>query len=166
MLSLVAKLIDPQFMVMLLTGVAAAATVFTVAMPFLEADGLSRRMKAVAVERDKIRARERERLAKSQKVSLRQAPKAYMKQVVERFKLDDWLGTETAKNQLAMAGYRGQQAEVAFLFFRLVMPIGTILLALFYLFVLKAIDQPVMIRLGMVIAAAFLGEQGLQIGDG
>src|SRR3954469_25199186 len=126
---LYSKLSDPQFMAMILVGIAAAATVFTVAMPLVEGDGLGRRMKAVALERDKIRARERERLSKTQKVSLRQAPKAYMKQIVERFKLDDWLGTETAKNQLAMAGYRGQQAEVAFLFFRLVMPIGTILLA-------------------------------------
>ena len=163
MFSLISKLIEPQFMVMLLTGIAAAATVLTVAMPFLEADGLGRRMKAVALERDKIRARERERLSKNQKVSLRQAPKAYMKQVVERFKLDDWLGTETAKNQLAMAGYRGQQAEVAFLFFRLVVPIGSMLLALFYLFVLKAVEQPVMIRVGMVIAAAFLGVKAPEI---
>src|SRR3954468_10994654 len=161
---LLMKLADPQFLVMMLTGIAAAASVWTVAMPLFEGDGLSRRMKAVSVERDKIRARERERLAKTQqKVSLRQAPKAYMKQVVERFKLGDWLGTETAKNQLAMAGYRGQQAEVAFLFFRLVMPIGLVLIALFYLFVLKAVAQPVMIRIGMVIAAAFLGVKAPEI---
>jgi hypothetical protein len=47
-----------------------------------------------------------------------------MKQVVERFKLNDWLGTETAKRQLLMAGHRGQHAETAFLFFRLVIPLG------------------------------------------
>jgi tight adherence protein C len=161
---LLMKLAEPQFLVMLLTGIAATASVFTVAMPFFEGDGLARRMKAVGVERDKIRARERERLTKSQqKLSLRQAPKAYMKQVVERFKLDDWLGTETAKKQLAMAGFRGQQAEVAFLFFRLIMPIGMVLVALFYLFVLKALDQPVMVRIGMVIGAAFLGVKAPEI---
>ena len=52
-----------------------------------------------------------------------------MRQIVDRFKLGDWLGTETAKMQLAMAGYRGQHAEIAFLFFRLVVPIGLFLVS-------------------------------------
>ena len=151
------KLSDPQFIAMVLAGIAATATVFTVAMPFVETDSLGRRMKAVALERDKIRARKRERLAKTQKVSLRQEPKAYMKEVVDRFKLGDWLGTETAKRQLTMAGYRGPQAEIAFLFFRLIMPVVLMLAAVFYLFVLKVLDQPLLIRLGLVIAAAFVG---------
>ncbi|HEX8167086.1 MAG TPA: type II secretion system F family protein [Beijerinckiaceae bacterium] len=153
-----AKLSDPQFMAMLLVGIAAAATVFTVAQPLIEGDSLGRRMKAVALERDKIRARERERLAKGQqKISLRQAPKAYMKQVVDRFKLSDWLGTESARNQLVMAGYRGQQAEIAFLFFRGVMPVAMLIAAAFYLFVLKAVEMPLMFKLGSLIIAAYLG---------
>ncbi len=45
-----------------------------------------------------------------------------MRQIVDRFKLSNWLGTETAKLKLTMAGYRGQHAEIAFLFFRLVTP--------------------------------------------
>lgn len=158
------KLSDPQFVATALVGIAAAATVFTVAMPLVEGDTLGRRMKAVALERDKIRARERERLAKGQqKVSLRQEPKAYMKQVVDRFKLSDWLGTETAKKQLTMAGYRGQHSEITFLFFRLVMPIGLMLLAAFYLFALKAVDLPFFIKVGAVVAAAFLGVKAPEI---
>ena len=54
---LYSKLSDPQFMAMILVGIAAAATVFTVAMPLVEGDSLGRRMKAVALERDKIRDR-------------------------------------------------------------------------------------------------------------
>ena len=34
---------------------------------------------------------------------------------VDRLRLDNWLGTENAKNSLTMAGYRGPQAEIAFL---------------------------------------------------
>jgi tight adherence protein C len=152
------KVTDPQFVAMILVAVAAAATVYTVAMPFLEGDDLSKRMKAVAVERDRIRARERERLTGGQgRGSLRHEPKAYMKQVVDRFKLGDWLGTETSKRQLLMAGYRGPQAEVAFLFFRLVTPVGAMLLALFYLFVLNVLNQPFLIRVGLVISATYLG---------
>jgi tight adherence protein C len=164
LLLIYSKLSDPHFMSMLLVGIAAAATVFTLAMPLAERDGLGRRMKAVATEREKIRARERERLAKGQsKVSLRQAPKAYMKQVVDRFKLGDWLGTESARHQLVMAGYRGQQAEIAFLFFRGVMPVALFLVAAFYIFVLKALDAPLMFRLGALLGAAYLGVKAPEI---
>jgi tight adherence protein C len=53
-------------------------------MPLIETDTLAQRMKAVATERDRIRTRERERLlAEKGKLSLRQEPKAYMKQIVE-----------------------------------------------------------------------------------
>lgn len=162
---IVAKLTDPQFVTMVLVGIATAATVFTVALPLLEGDNLQKRMKAVAVERDRIRTRERERLMKGQgqKASLRQTPKAYMKDVVERFKLNDWLGTESAKLQLTRAGYRGQQAEIAFLFFRLVMPIAFMCFALFYMFVLKALDLPLFGRLGVVVVATFLGVKAPEI---
>jgi tight adherence protein C len=80
-----------------------------------------------------------------------------MKQIVDQLKLGDWLGTETAKRQLLMAGFRGQQAEIAFLFFRLAMPIGLGLLAIFYVFVLQVLDQPFVIRCGAVIFAVYLG---------
>lgn len=152
-----AKLSDPQFMTMALVAIATAATIVTIALPLVESDSLSRRMKAVSVERDAIRARERERLAKTQRVSLRQEPKAYMKEVVDRFSLGSWLGTETAKGQLLRAGYRGPQTEIGFLFFRLVTPIAFTLAAATYLFVLEGVDQPPLIRIGLVIGAAYIG---------
>jgi tight adherence protein C len=114
-----AKLTDSQFLLSVLVAIATMATIVTVAMPLIETDTLAQRMKAVATERERIRARERERLlADKGKANLRQAPKAYMKRIVERFSLSKWLGTEQAKAQMAMAGFRGPQAEVAFLFFR------------------------------------------------
>ena len=96
------KISDQQFLAAMLAALASALTAFTLAQPFFEGDGLSRRMKAVALERDKIRARERERLGKANgRVSLRQEPGAFMKNVVDQFKLGDWLGTESAKRQLS-----------------------------------------------------------------
>jgi tight adherence protein C len=142
----------------ILAALAAAATVVTLAMPLVEGDGLNKRMKAVALERDKIRARERERMTKGQqKAVLRVEPKAYMRNVVDRFKLGDWLGTETAKRSLMMAGFRGQQSEITFLFFRLVMPLALLVLSSFYLFVVNDFGQPLAVRIGMMIAATFLG---------
>jgi tight adherence protein C len=157
------KLSNTQFMASLMAAIAAAATVLTLAMPMLAGSNLGRRMKAVGVERERIRARERERLMRTEKVSLRQEPKAYMKNIVERFKLGEWLGTDTAKRKLSTAGYRGPQAEVAFLFFRLVAPIGFFFLALFYLFVVNTFGLALLIRGGLVIGFAILGIKAPEI---
>ena len=136
-----AKLFDPRFMGTLLTAVAAAATAFAVAQPFFETDKLEKRMKVVGDEREQIRRRERAKGAQATtRGTLRVEPKAYMKAIVERYQLQRWLATDTAKRKLMQAGYRGQGAETAFLFFRLVVPVVSVIGALFYLFVLEAVD--------------------------
>jgi tight adherence protein C len=158
------RVLDPQLMTSALIAIATAATIWTLAAPFLEGESLEKRMKAVAIERDRIRARERERMAKAQqKPSLRQQPKVYMRQVVDGFKLDEWLGTDTAKAKLLLAGYRGQNAEVAFLFFRLVSPLVFFAVAGFYLFVLEVLDQPVIVRVGLLIVALYVGVKAPEI---
>ena len=159
-----AKLLDPQFLAMMLVAIATAATVWTLAMPLVETDGLSKRMKAVATERERIRARERERLAKATaRPSLRQEPKAYMRQVVNQFRLAQWLGTETSRAKLTMAGYRGQQAEVTFLFFRLVTPLGFFLVSSFYLFGLRVLDRPTLILVAIVIGSVYAGVKAPEV---
>ena len=155
------KIFDPHFMGVLLTAIAAAATAFAVAQPFLETDRLGKRMKLVSDEREVIRRRERERT--SNKVVLRTESKAYMKNIVERFDLRRWLGTDSAKRMLLMAGYRGAQTETAFLFFRLVMPVVAGVGAIFYLFVIEVLDQPYLVRIGLVIGAAFFGLKAPEI---
>jgi tight adherence protein C len=165
MLNLImARLLDPMFMAMTLAALAAGAAVLTLAMPLLERNELKSRMNAVAIEREKIRTRERERMARdSQRTTLRVEPKAYMRRIVERFKLSDWLGTDTAKEKLAMAGYRGKSAEIAFLFFRLITPIVLFLLALFYTFVMAKLEQPALVKIGIAIFAAYLGIKAPEI---
>jgi tight adherence protein C len=157
MFHLLEQLIDPQVLTMLLAAVAAGATVLTLAMPLLVKDTLSTRMKAVAFEREKIRLRERERLAQGSKVTLRQSPKAYMKTIVENFNLSKWVGQEKARAMLVQAGYRGQAPYVTYLFFRMVMPVAMLLLSLFYVFVVIKLDQPMLIKLGIGIGAAYFG---------
>ncbi len=154
---ILAKVKDGQFMFALTVAVAAAATAVTLALPLLEADTLRRRMKQVGDERERLRARERERLAKAQRVTLRQEPKAFMKNIVDQFKLGDWLGTDTAKAKLAMAGYRGPQAEIAFLFFRMVAPIGFFLATVGYLFLVDDHGQTPVVRALISIIGAYVG---------
>jgi tight adherence protein C len=145
----------------LLAAVAAVATVLTLAMPVLSPNILDKRMKSVALEREKIRQRERERLARGEKekVSLRSSPKQYMASIVERFNLTKWLAQEEAREKLVQAGFRGQAPYVAFLFFRLITPIVLFLFASFYLFVVIELDQPAMVKIGLCLAAAYVGMQ-------
>src|SRR3984885_9181986 len=91
---------DKRLMAMIFAAIAAGATVITLAMPLLGGNALERRMAAVATEREKIRQRERERLARGEKASLRTSPKQYMQTVVERFKLSDWVGQEAVRTKL------------------------------------------------------------------
>jgi len=154
---IIERLHDTRFLVTVLTAIAAMATVFTVAMPYVSGDNLGRRMKAVAIERDKIRAREREKLARGERVALRSEPKAYMQAIVEKLNLKKHLGQEQARAVLIQAGYRGQGPYVAFLFFRLVAPIGMFLFALFYLFFLTHFAWPAFAKMGVALAAAWVG---------
>jgi tight adherence protein C len=161
---LYAKLSDSHTMFALLVAVAVMATIVTIAMPMLDGDIMAKRMKAVATERERIRQRERERLAqKEKKAALRVQPKTYMKQLVESFSLEKWLGTEEAKAQLTMAGFRGRQAEVAFIFFRAVAPVGLFLLSALYVFVIIDTDWSTVMKIGVSIAAAYLGIKAPEI---
>ena len=149
--------LDPHFLAMVFAAIAAAATVLTLAMPYVATDTLSKRMKAVALEREKIRQRERERLAQGSKITLRQSPRAYMKTIVENFNLSKWVGQEQARIMLVQAGYRGQAPYVTYLFFRMVMPITMLILSLFYVFVVLELHQPPLIKIGISIGAAYFG---------
>lgn len=158
MLDFLIRSLNTETMTMVFAAVAAAATVLTLAMPLVFADPLGKRMKAVAVEREKIRQRERERMAQEkQKISLRQSPKQYVQKIVDKFNLKKWLGQEEARLKLVQAGYRGQAPYVTYLFFRLVTPIVAFLFAVFYLFVVLEFGQPPLVKLGIAALAAYAG---------
>ncbi|HXZ46017.1 MAG TPA: type II secretion system F family protein [Pseudolabrys sp.] len=154
------NILSVKMLTMLFAAVAAAATVLTLAMPFVFADPLDKRMKAVALEREKIRQRERERMAQeSQKAKLRQTPKQYVQTIVDRFNLTKWVGQEEARLKLVQAGYRGQAPYVTYLFMRMVTPVALFLFTVLYLFVFLKLDQPTMVKLGICIASAYVGMQ-------
>ena len=147
---------DPHTIAAALVAVATFATIMTIALPLLSTDKLDKRMRSVASERERIRAREREKLNASSK-GLRYEQKAYMKRVVDRFNLKSWLGTDKAKDQMLMAGYRGAQAEVAFLFFRLVSPASFFVLGAIYFFVIANFAWAVTLKIAAVLGCAYFG---------
>src|SRR6202045_4770196 len=154
---LVDKIHDSRFMAMLLAAIAVSATAYTLIMPLFASEGLAKRMKAVASERERIRARERERLTKNEKVSLRQTPKQLISRVVEDFNLGKWLAQEAAREKLTMAGYRGQAPYITFLFFRLVTPIVLFLATVLYVFVISHMEKSMPVKIGICIGTAYLG---------
>jgi tight adherence protein C len=158
MIEFLESILDVKTMTMIFAALAAAATVLTLAMPLVFADPLDKRMRAVALEREKIRQRERERMAQEQqKVSLRQSPKQSIQAIVERFNLKKWVGQEEARMKLVQAGYRGQAPYVTYLFFRMVTPVVAFLLAVVYLFLILHLHQSATVKFGICIAAAYVG---------
>jgi len=158
MLDFLIDSLNVKTMAMVSAAIAAIATVLTFTMPMLVGDSLDKRMKAVAVEREKIRARERERMAQvQQKVNLRPSAKQSIQAIVNRFNLKKWVGQEEARLKLVQAGYRGQAPYITYLFFRMVTPAASALFAAVYLFVVLDFQQPAMVKLGMCIAAAYIG---------
>src|SRR4051795_8633797 len=146
---LVAKFHDPHFMTMLLAAIAASATAYSLIMPLFSGDGLAKRMKAVASERERIRQRERDRLSKNERVSLRQTPKQLVSRVVEDFNLTKWLAQEAARDKLIMAGYRGHAPYVTFLFARAVTPIVLFIGAILYVFVITHMEKSLTVKIGI-----------------
>jgi len=157
MLDMLIDAINPKTLTMVLAAIAACATVLTLAMPLLAGDQLQKRMRSVALEREKIRQRERERLARGERVTLRQSPKQYIQTVVDSFNLSKWVGQEEARLKLVQAGYRGQAPYVTYLFARMISPIAAFIGAAFYLFIVLDFDQPATVKLGLCIGAAYLG---------
>ena len=148
---------NQKLMAMIFAAIAAVATVITLGMPLLASDPLPKRMRQVALEREKIRQRERERMARGEKISLRQSPKQYMQQAVERFNLRKWVGQEEARLKLIQAGYRGEAPYITYLFFRMVTPTAMLLVSVVYIFFIIQINHPPTIKLGQCLLATYLG---------
>ena len=158
MLDFIIDAINPRTLTMVFAAVSAVATVLTLAMPLVFADPLSKRMKAVAIEREKIRQRERERMAKEkQKIGLRGSSKPFIQSIVDSLNLKKWVGQEEARLKLVQAGYRGQTPYLTFLFFRMVAPVILFLATALYVFFVLHLQQPTSVKIAICIAAAYLG---------
>jgi tight adherence protein C len=160
---LIAKFHDAKFMTLALAAIAVTATVYSLLTPLFAGDGLAKRMKAVASERERIRARERDRLSKNERVSLRQSPKQLISKVVTDFNLGKWLAQEAALDKLVMAGYRGQAPYITFLFFRALVPIVFLIFSIVYVFVISHLEQSMPIKIGICLVATYLGMQAPMI---
>jgi len=129
--------LNPRVLAMVFAAVAAIATVLTLAMPLLPNDSLASRMKAVAIEREKLRQRERERQARTEKVALRKITQAiHVDDRQSVFNLQNGSAQDEMRMLLTQAGYRGHAPYITFLFFRMVMPMILLFITASYVFAL------------------------------
>ena len=149
--------IDIQDIFALVTAVAVVASILAAAMPFLEGDKLSARMKSAAIEREEIRKRERAALGdpKATRASLRQEPKALILNVVDKFKMRDAFADDESRKRLKQAGYRTEGHLMTFTFARIVGPMVGLVLASFYIFVVLKLDYPPMVKLFLSLLFAY-----------
>lgn len=157
--ALVALTTNPNVLLAIMVSVAIFATIVSVSLPLLSGDKLETRMKAVALERDKIRARERANLlAEGQRGSLRsKESKAYMRSLVERLSLRNALLDKKGEEMLRMAGFRSEAATTTFLFARFVLPFVFIAVAFFYIFIVLELDRPPLFKIGICLGFGYLG---------
>jgi tight adherence protein C len=148
---------DPPVLATVLASVAAFATVLSFVLPLLSTDRTAQRMKTMALERGAMRAQRLSEASPKERVSLRNTPKGFMSQFVERFDLRKQFDSEELRSQLKTAGLRGQAPLVAYIFFRVIMPPIVFALALFYLFVMGITSHPPLIKLAIALAAAGFG---------
>lgn len=154
------SLSDPAFLIALLVGVAVFATMLTL-IPAFGGTNLKGRMKAVALERDELRAKQRARLAADsdrKRKGLREEQSKGMSSIVERLDLRRALADESTVAKLRMAGFRGNNPLTKFLFFRLVLPFAFLAVAAAYVFLLGGMpEQPVFMKVFVCIAAGYAG---------
>ena len=70
-------IVRPQMLVMMLTAIAAFATVLTLAMPIFDRDRSAQRMRVMATERDKMRTSRMSDLKTAGNNRLRTTPKSF-----------------------------------------------------------------------------------------
>lgn len=159
MQELVDTVISAPFLATMLTAVAAFAIVLSLAMPILNRDRTAHRMKVMAIERDKMRSARMAEMAvkERQSAKLRQKPKGFMMQIVEKLDLRSQFDNEELRDKLKMAGLRGQGPLIAFMFFRVAVPPLAFFAALVYLYGFSTKNYPLMINIMIAVGSAFIG---------
>ena len=137
MTELAQTVMGPEFLVTVLAAVCAFATMLTFALPMLERDRSSQRMKVMAVERDKLRSARLAEMAILERQGgsrLRQTPKGIVQQLVDGLDLKSKLDSDELRNTMKMAGYRGEAPVLTYMACRVIVPPAVFLLVLLYMF--------------------------------
>jgi tight adherence protein C len=158
MTDFVEAMTKPEVLITILIAIAGFAMIMTLLMPQLSRDRLPSRMRVMATERDKMRS---QRLAdlnkKDGKGGLRVSSNGFMQDMVDRLDLRKMFESDELRDKLKQAGLRGQAPLVAYMFFRVAMPIIVAIAGLLYMFFVVQQDYPPIVKVGVALGAAYLG---------
>ncbi|WAC60492.1 type II secretion system F family protein [Brevundimonas sp. SL130] len=148
---------DPQNLLSLGVGVLVFATVLTLLSSMTGGVKLDKRMKAVSERRDELKRRSRAAIHSGPGGLRHTDDGGFKKRVVDRLNLTQLLEDPKVADQMAQAGYRGPRPLTTFYFFRFASPFLFLVVAAFYMFVIKIVDWPTMQKITACMAAAVAG---------
>ena len=157
MLNFVISLLQVETMVTILIGMAAFATVLTLAAPMMETDQLKARMKSVGQERDKLRAQQRVQLVGNESKLRDRKQAGLSQQLVEALNLKRVFEAEASRDLLRQAGMRSERHLVTFLAARFAVPLVLAVLVFVYSSTLYADKVAPPMRLAATGVGAILG---------
>lgn len=143
---------------MALIGFTTFLTILMIALPALSRDQANKRMKMMALERDKMRAaRMTDLQTQSNGNGLRNEAKGAIGQIVDQLNLRKLFESEDLGDTMKMAGYRGQRPLVIFFFFKLATPIIVFLATFIYLFFFYKSEMIPLVKIAISIGAGYVG---------
>lgn len=149
---------DPRVLFMALIGITTFLTIVMIALPALSRDQSNKRMKEMALERDKMRAaRINDLKAEAAGGSLRNESKGTIAQIVDQLNLRKIFESDDLGDLMKMAGFRGQRPLVIFFFFKLATPIIVFLLTFAYMFFSYQGEMIPLMKLAIAIGAGYIG---------
>lgn len=157
MLSDFLSVLKPEILITILIGVAAFATVLTLATPRKQDDVLKSRMKAVNAERDKLRAARRAEVEAGESRLREKSGNSFARQVVDFLHLRTVFEAEASRDLLRQAGLRRESHLVSFLAARLVAPPVLAALAFIYSITLFPDSMSAAARITVTMVAALAG---------
>lgn len=157
MMNIVSNLIQVEFLISIFIGFAAFGTILTLAAPYFASDKLGARIKAVSIERDKLRAQQKAQMANGE-ARLREKPRAgIVVQVVEALNLRRYFAADSARDLLRQAGMRTERQLVMFLGLRFVTPIFFAIITFVYSSTVFAEKVPPNIRPVVALIGLIVG---------
>ncbi|MEO0618624.1 MAG: type II secretion system F family protein [Pseudomonadota bacterium] len=158
MTAIINTVTDPRVLFMVLIGITTFLTIVMIALPALSRDQSNKRMRVMALERDKMRAARMSDLkAEAAGGSLRNESKGAIAQIVEQLNLRKLFESEDLSNTMRMAGFRGQRPLVIFFFFKLATPIIVFVGTFIYMFFAYEGEMIPLIKLAISLGAGYVG---------
>lgn len=137
-----------------LCGIGAFAIVILIWMALIEKDPLPARLKSVTQRKSEMREIERQKKL-SRRGTIAQA--SFIKQVVQKFKLEQGKKVDALRLKLARAGYRARDALFLYLFLKMAMPGVGAFLTFFFIFVLHVAKVKPLLGFLLVIVGGIVG---------